>query len=73
MLHHLDNGKYLWSPWQEDRNKALDDRTDFNDEELNHLEVAFPDGDRRHDPDTWTVESRRGKKVDIRKKPEIGG
>ena len=73
MLDHISaRGKILHGEYQRDRDKALLDRFGFTDDDLTFLDITGADGDRTYHPDTWTIDSRRGGRVDIRTRPESG-
>lgn len=47
MLHGYGDQKFLKKSYAEDRQKALDDRTRFTDDELTELEIGATDGTGR--------------------------
>lgn len=50
-------GTQLWftQEYEDDRNDALLDRTKFTDAELVELDVPFPKGAGRHNPDSFNI------------------
>ncbi|MHA1290741.1 MAG: hypothetical protein ACTSPB_25435 [Candidatus Thorarchaeota archaeon] len=83
MIHGLGKQKWLRSQIESTRNLALEKRSNFTDDELDDLEVSFPYGGGRTDPDTFTIwqspfpedeRVRSRKYYDLRAvKPDIGG
>ena len=76
-----NTGKYLMEKWHTDRDKAIRDRSDFTDEELEWLDLdpdtLPPKG--LDNPDLYKIDfdpldplTARGKKLDMRDDPEIG-
>lgn len=67
-----ESSKILFGAYEEERQHALEDRSTFTSSELKELEVSFPDGGGRTNPDTYEIESLfEEKKVSIKDLPEI--
>jgi len=83
ILHGKGDQLWMTKSFEEDRLKALDDRTLFTDAELTTLELTESQGQGKYDVDTWSIKQypfpletsiRKRIKIDIRKaKPKIGG
>ena len=83
MLHGYGDQKILKKSYLSDRQKALEDRDKYDDETLEDLDISFPDGGGRTNPDTFTISQfpfpvdqsiRQKKSVDLRKViKKIGG
>lgn len=84
MQHGYGAKKFLRKSYLRDRNKALEDRSRYTQEELDkrHLDVNQPgEGGGRTDSDTYEIKQYPGsqdasvrtrKKIDIRSDPRIG-
>jgi hypothetical protein len=82
VLDGLGDQQFLTKKYNDDRNKALYDRTKFTNAELTNLELNSLQGDGKRDPDSYTIEQfpypmdpsiRRKKDIDIRVvDPSIG-
>ena len=83
MAQHGKGGQF-WqtSVYEDDRKRALEDRSKFTSAELTTLDVAFPSGGGRTDPDNYEIkqqsfkpkgEIRTRKKFDMRDLPILGG
>jgi len=82
VLDGLGDQNILTKKYNEDRNKALYDRTKYTAEELADLEINSLQGDGKRDPDSYTIEQfpypmdptiRKKKDIDIRAvDPSIG-
>jgi len=68
--------KFLRKSFENDRRKALKDRSKYTDSQLEYWGVYFPQGGGATNPDTWTIwqfpypqdqSIRSKKKIDIRK------
>lgn len=81
MLTGRGNQKFLKKSYEEDRQKALEERTKFTDDELTDLEITTDQGRgktnyRKYQMLQWIpldVTIRKRKKIDLREKPQIGG
>lgn len=82
MLHGRGNQKFLTKSYEEDRQKALEDRTKFTDAELADLEITNDQGRgrtdyRKYQMYQWIVSDpkirKKKKKIDLRERPQIGG
>lgn len=80
VLSSRGSGKYLSGKYARDRNKAMRDKTGFDADELEYLEITGTDGTAVHQDRTYEIDTepvdfntpRRTEKVDIRKRPECG-
>jgi len=83
MLHGRGEQYWMTKTYEDDRLKALDDRTLFTDEDLDELDIEDTQGVGKYDVDTWTVKQnpfpintsvRKKIKIDVRKsRPQVGG
>jgi len=78
MINGLGQQKWMRESIEELRREALRDRTVFTDDELEELEVSFPDGGGKTNPWTYLVQQypfpqnwniRQPKWIDIRELP----
>jgi hypothetical protein len=74
-LHGKGNQKFLTKDYEEDRQRALEDRTRFSEDELTNLEITTDQGrgktdHRRYEIWQWPFPIdrtiRKRKKIDIR-------
>lgn len=82
MLDGRGDQQFLTQKHEKNRRKALLDRTKFSDDELEELEVSFPQGGGMTRDDVYTVDQylypmdstiRKRKSVDLREvDPSIG-
>jgi len=82
MLHGNGTQQFLRKSYLEDRRKALLDKTDYTDEELDrrHLDIKQGQGGGATNPDTYYIwqtpvgeqKVRQKRKVDIRDYEELG-
>jgi len=82
MLHGYGNQKFLKKSYLEDRRKALLDRSKYNEEDLEELEIIEDEGSGRTNPTNTIIKQfpypvdstvRSKQKVDIRKiDPTLG-
>ena len=82
MLHGKGNQIWYTKEYESDRIDAMLDRTKFTDDELEALEVEFPQGGGRTNPESFVIKQnpfptmakiRRKKNIDVRDVvPKIG-
>ena len=81
MLNGKGDQKFLTKEYEEDRQKALEDRTRFTDAELEELEITADQGRGRTDYRKYQMlmwiplnpAVRKKKRIDLRERPQIGG
>ena len=56
MLHgYGSDQRFLKVSYEDDRSKALEDRTKYSTEELNEWEIVFPDGGGMTNPESFEM------------------
>lgn len=80
-LHARGNQKFLTKEYEEDRQKALENRTKFTDAELANLEITNDQGRGKTDYRKYQIlqwiplntSIRKRKKIFLPDRPQIGG
>ena len=84
LLCSANTGKYLSGKYEEERAKAVEDKSLFSDEELDFLEITGVEGTGVHQEDTYLLDSvavgstvletnlPRTDALDIREFPQMG-
>jgi len=75
------NQRFLRKSYEEDRQKALEDRTRYTDEELAKLDITNDQGRgktdyRKYQMYQWVPMNqkiRKKQRIDLRDRPQIGG
>jgi len=75
------NQRFLRKSYEEDRQKALEDRTRYTDDELTELEITNDQGRgktdyRKYQMYQWVPMNqkiRKKQRIDLRDRPQIGG
>ena len=81
VLNGRGTQKFLTKSFEEDRQKALENRNRYTDAELEYLEITADQGRgrtdyRKYQMKQWiplSVSIRSRKKIDLRERPQIGG
>ena len=81
MLHGRGDQKFLTKSYEEDRQKALEDRTRYTDDELTELDITADQGRGKTDYKKYQMlqwipldpKIRKRKRIDLRDRPQIGG
>ena len=80
MLTTRNQGKYLSQQWIEQRNRAIENKENFSEDELLWLEITGDEGTGKYQDRTYLISSSpidpgtspAAESIDIRKRPECG-
>jgi len=70
--HRSEDGRLLWRETERIRNRGIEDRHAVTESERDFAGLEFPQGWGKDRASTYEIDTRQGRKFDIRTRPEVG-